>query len=64
MLDMSFRRFRRVVLCVFMVTAGKVRVVCCRFVFPCFVVLCGFLVMSCRMFVMLCCLMMMLCCLL
>jgi hypothetical protein len=64
MLDMGLGRFRCVVHCVFVVTAGQVCVVCCRFVLACFVVFCGFLVMSCGEFVMLCRLMMVLCCLL
>lgn len=50
--------------CVFVVTAGQLRMMRCRLVFSCFVVLCGFLVVSCCVFVMLCGLMMMLCCLL
>jgi hypothetical protein len=61
--NMGPGRFRRVMCCLLVVAVGQVRVVCCRFVFACFVVLCGFLVMSCRAFVMLCCLLMMLCCL-
>jgi len=55
-------RFRRMVHCVFVVTAGQVRVMRCRLVPSCFVVLCGFLVVPCRVFVMLCCLVVMLCC--
>ena len=63
MLEMGLDRFRSVVDCVFVVTLGEVRMICCHLVFACFVVLSGFLVVSCRVFVMLCCLMMMLCCL-
>ena len=59
--DTRLRRFRSMVHRVFLVTPGKMRMVCCRFVFPCFMVLCGFLVMTCRVFVMLCCLVMMFC---
>ena len=50
--------------CVMVVAVGQMGVVRGRFVFACFVVFCGFLVVVRREFVMLCCLMMMLCCLL
>jgi len=46
---------------VLVVTARKMRMVCCRFVLPFFVMLCGFLVVSGRVFVMFGCLVMMLC---
>ena len=62
--NMGLGRFRRVMRCQLVVTEGQVRVVCRRFVFACFVVLCGFFVMPCRVFVVLCRLLMMLCCLL
>jgi hypothetical protein len=62
--DMRLGCFRSVVHCVFVVTAGQMCVVRRRFVFPCFVVLRGFLVVSRSMFVMFSCLVMMLCCLL
>jgi len=61
--DVRLGRFPSVVHGVFVVTPGKVCVMRCRLVFSCFMMLCGFLVVSCRVFVMLCCLMMMLCCL-
>jgi len=61
--DMRLGRFPSVVHGVFVVTPGKVCVMPCRLVFSCFMMLCGFLVVSCRVFVMLCCLMVMLCCL-
>ena len=48
----------------FMVTTGEVSMMRCSLVFPCFVVLGGFLVMACRIFVMFCCLVMMFHCLL
>ncbi len=63
MFEMGLDRFRSVVHCVFVVTLGEVRVICCHLVFACFVVLSGFLVVTSRVFVMLCCLVMMLCCL-
>ena len=62
--DMCLGCFRSMVLCVFVVTARYVRVMCRRFVFTCFVMFSGFLVVVRRVFVMLCCLVMMLCCLL
>jgi hypothetical protein len=49
---------------VLVVTVGQMRMMCCRFVPSCFVVLCGFLVMPGRVFVVFCCLVVMLCCLL
>jgi hypothetical protein len=61
--DMRFGRFPSVVHGVFVVTPGKVCVMRCCLVFSCFMMLCGFLVVSRRVFVMLCCLVMMLCCL-
>jgi hypothetical protein len=62
--DVRLCRFRCVMHGVFVVTTGKVRVMRRRLVFSCFMMLCGFLVVSCRVFVMFCCLVMMLCCLL
>ena len=62
--DMRPGRFRSVVLCMFVVTAGQVRMMRCRLMFARFVMFCGFLVVSCRVFGMLRCFMMMLCCLL
>ena len=49
--------------CVGVMPLGQVRVMCCHFVFSCFMVHRGFLVVSCCMFVMFCCLLMMLRCL-
>ena len=49
--------------CVGVMPLGQMRVMCCHFVFSCFMVHRGFLVVSCCMFVMLCCLLVMLCCL-
>jgi hypothetical protein len=62
--EMRLGRFRSMVRCVFVVSAGQVRVMCCCLVVARFVVFCGFLVVPRRVFVMLCCLVMMLCCLL
>jgi hypothetical protein len=61
--DMRLGRFPSVVHCVFVVTAGQVCVMRCCLVFSCFMMPCGFLVVSCRKFVMFCCFVMMLCCL-
>jgi hypothetical protein len=60
--NMRLGRFSGVVLCVFLVTAGQVRMMRCCLVFSRFMMLCGFLVVSCRKLVMLCRLVMMLCC--
>jgi hypothetical protein len=60
--DMRLGRFPCVVHRVFMVTTCQVRVMRCRLVSSCFVVLCGFLVVSSRVFMMFCCLVMMFCC--
>lgn len=50
--------FCSMVHCMFVVAASYVRVMRCRLVSSCFVVLGGFLVMACRVFVMLRCLVM------
>jgi hypothetical protein len=63
-LDMRLGRFPCVVHRVFMVTTCQVRVMRRRLVSSCFVVLCGFLVVSSRVFMMFGCLVMMFCCLL
>ena len=60
--DMRLCCFSSVVGCVLMVSMSQMRVMRSCLVFPCFMVLCGFLVVSRRMFVMLCCLVMMFCC--
>jgi len=59
--DMRLGCFPSVVRCVFMVTAGYVRVMRRCLMSPCFVVLRRFPVMSCRVLMMFCCLVMMLC---
>jgi hypothetical protein len=64
MFDVGLGCFGCVVRCMLVVAVGQVRVVCGGFVFACFVVLCGFLVMARRVFVMLRCFMMMVRCLL
>jgi hypothetical protein len=60
--DMRLRCLPSMLRRVFMVTSGEVCMMRCRFVFSCFMMLCGFLMMSCRMFMMLCCLAVMLYC--
>ncbi len=60
--DVGLCRFRSMVHRVFVMTTGQVRVMGCCLVFSCFMVLCGFLMVSCRVFMMLRCLVMMLCC--
>lgn len=47
---------------VFVVTSGEVCMMRCGLVFSCFMMLCGFLMVSCRVFIMLCCLAVMLYC--
>lgn len=61
---MSLRRFSSVMHCVLVMTAGQVRVMRCRLMFPGFMMFCGFLVVSSRVFMMLSCFVMMRCCLL
>jgi hypothetical protein len=58
--DMRFRCFSSMVHRVFVMTSGEMRMMRCRLVFSCFMMLCGFLVVSCRVFVTLCCLAVML----
>jgi hypothetical protein len=60
--DVRLCRFRSMVRRVFVVATGQVRVMSCCLVFSCFMVLCGFLMVSCRVFMMLSCFVMMLCC--
>jgi hypothetical protein len=64
MFDVGLGCFGCVVRCVLVVAVGQMCVVRGRFVFACFVMLCGFLVMARRVFVMLRCFTMMVRCLL
>ncbi len=60
--DMRLRCLPGMVRRVFVMAAGEVGMMRCGFVFSCFMLLCGFLMVSCRVFMMLCCLAVMLYC--
>jgi hypothetical protein len=63
MFDMRLGRFRSVVHCMFVMTAGQVCMMSCRLLISRFVMFSGLLMVSCRVFVMLCCLVVMISCL-
>ena len=59
--DVRFGRFPGVVQGMLLMSVGELCVMRCRFVFACFVILRGFLVVSRRVLVMFCCLVVMFC---